>query len=334
MNIWLHRFAVLTAVATCFLIFVGGLVTSTGSGLAVPDWPLSYGKLMPPMVGGIFYEHGHRMVATFVGLLTTILAIWLWRQEPRRWVRWLGLGALAAIILQGLLGGLTVLLLLPTPISVMHASLAQTFFCLVVSIALFTSSEWKRPQPVLQDQNRPSLRCLGIATTAIVFGQLVLGAWMRHTGSGLAIPDFPLSYGHVLPKLNAEALAEANRVRWSLDLPKVTTSQILVHFVHRLGALAVAIAVVWTTTRVFRKHRSDSKLLGVAVLLVGLLVVQLSLGAVTVWTRKAVLPTTAHVVTGALILAASLGLTLRAYRRFAVVEEATVFAPGPQHLAV
>jgi heme A synthase len=127
-EIWLHRFAVLTAGSTFLLIVAGGLVTSTGSGLAVPDWPLSYGTLFPPMVGGILYEHTHRVVAAFVGLLTAVLAAWLWKCEPRRWVRNLGFVSLAAVVLQGILGGLTVLYRLPTPISVIHACLAQTFF--------------------------------------------------------------------------------------------------------------------------------------------------------------------------------------------------------------
>ena len=140
---WLHWYAVLTACATLFLILAGGMVTSTGSGLAVPDWPLSYGMVFPPMVGGVFYEHGHRMVATFVGFLTTVMAIWLWRQEARRWVRNLGFIALLAVIVQGMLGGLTVIFLLPTAISVTHACLAQTFFCLTVGLAVFTSASWR-----------------------------------------------------------------------------------------------------------------------------------------------------------------------------------------------
>src|SRR5216117_3362962 len=113
MNRWAYRFCAALAGCTLFLIFVGGLVTSTESGLSVPDWPLSYGRLMPPMVGGIFYEHGHRMVATSVGILTVILAVGLYRREKRAWVRRLGYGALAAVVLQGVLGGLTVLFLLP-----------------------------------------------------------------------------------------------------------------------------------------------------------------------------------------------------------------------------
>src|SRR3989304_4504251 len=146
-NAGLNRFAWLTAGATLLLLVAGARATSNAAGRAVPDWPLSYGTWMPPMVGNILYEHGHRMVATFVGLLTIILAVWLWRSEPRRWVRRLGLAALAAVILQGLLGGLTVLLLLPRPVSIAHASLAPIFFCLTVSLAVITSRDWKEPTP-------------------------------------------------------------------------------------------------------------------------------------------------------------------------------------------
>src|SRR5262245_42148223 len=138
---WRHRFARLTVGATLMLVFAGGLVTSTGSGLSVPDWPLSYGMLMPPMVGGVRFEHSHRMVATSVGFLTLVLAIWTARREPRRGVRSLAWGALAAVVAQGVLGGLTVIFLLPTPISVSHACLAQTFFCIVIALAYATSRE-------------------------------------------------------------------------------------------------------------------------------------------------------------------------------------------------
>ena len=136
----LHLFAMLVAASTAVLIFAGGMVTSTGSGLAVPDWPNTYGWFMwtfpiQHWVGGIFYEHTHRLIASTVGLLIVILAAWLWRAEPRRWVRRLGYIALAAVITQGLLGGLTVLYYLPDPISIAHASLAQIVFCLTITIA-------------------------------------------------------------------------------------------------------------------------------------------------------------------------------------------------------
>lgn len=182
----LHRFAVVTAAATLLLLIAGALVTSNDAGLAVPDWPLSYGTWLPPMVGNIVYEHGHRMVATLVGLLTTILAVWLLLKEPRRWVRRLGLVALAAVSLQGILGGLTVLLLLPRPISIAHASLAQIFFCLAVSLAVFTGPGWRAPENRVEDAGQPPLVDLCAATTLLIFVQLILGASYRHSLLGIA----------------------------------------------------------------------------------------------------------------------------------------------------
>ncbi len=181
MNRGLHRFAVFTACATFCLIVAGALVTSNDAGLAVPDWPLSYGSLMPPWVGNIRYEHGHRMVATFVGLLTIVLAVWLWRKEPRRWVRRLGLVALAMVVAQGVLGGITVLFFLPTAISAGHASLAQIFFCLTVILALVTGPGWTQsscPAP-WPPATLPAL------TSGAIFLQLVLGAVFRHKGFGI-----------------------------------------------------------------------------------------------------------------------------------------------------
>src|ERR1044071_8876747 len=142
-----HRFALLVAVATFFLIVAGALVTSHDAGLAVPDWPLSFGKLMPKMVGNVFWEHGHRMVATTVGILVIILNIWLWRREERAWVRKLGLVALCAVIAQGLLGGLTVVLMLPLAVSSAHATLAQLFFCTMGSLSVFTAPGGREPRP-------------------------------------------------------------------------------------------------------------------------------------------------------------------------------------------
>lgn len=181
----LHRYTVALAVCTLFLVVAGGLVTSNDAGLSVPDWPLSYGKLMPKMEGGIFFEHGHRMVATMVGILTVILAIWLWRSEPRRWMRRLGLAALAAVIAQGLLGGMTVIYMLPKPVSVSHACLAQLFFSTTVLIALFTSAEWKRESPLVDDTGAPALHSLAVAVPFCVLAQLALGAAARHKTLGV-----------------------------------------------------------------------------------------------------------------------------------------------------
>lgn len=184
-NSGLHRFAVFTACCTFLLLVAGALVTSNDAGLAVPDWPLSYGSIAPPMVGGIFYEHGHRLVAAFVGLLTIVLAVWLWRREPRHWVRHLGLLALGVVIAQGVLGGLTVLFYLPVVISVAHASLAQIFFGTVVSLALFTSHWWQSDLPQVKDSGSPPLRWLAAWGVAAIFLQLVLGAVFRHKGFGI-----------------------------------------------------------------------------------------------------------------------------------------------------
>jgi cytochrome c oxidase assembly protein subunit 15 len=288
----LHRFAVLTAAATWVLIWAGGLVTSTGSGLAVPDWPLSYGMWMPPMVGGILYEHSHRMIAALVGLLTTVLAVWLWRVEPRRFMRRMGLLALAMVITQGLLGGITVIFLLPTAVSVAHATLAQTFLCPTVFIAYATSREWMEAKAEPAGAY-PSLRGVAAMVTGAVYLQLILGAVMRHTGAGLAIPDFPLAFGGLVPPLDDPGVA--------------------IHFAHRTGAVAVALLVGWLVMHVRREHDNDRRFNALASGLALLVLLQTLLGGTVVWTAKAVWVTTAHVATGALILALAWLATLRAY---------------------
>ncbi len=180
-----HRFALILAGCIVLLLIAGALVTSNDAGLAVPDWPLSYGSLMPPMVGGIFYEHGHRVIATIVGMLTIILALLLARSEPRAWVRKLGWTALGLVIAQGLLGGLTVLLRLPPVVSTAHATLAQLFFITILSISLFTSDWWQRELPLLEDPATPKLRSLALITTCVIFLQLIMGAAYRHGGFGI-----------------------------------------------------------------------------------------------------------------------------------------------------
>jgi cytochrome c oxidase assembly protein subunit 15 len=318
-NIGLHRFAVATACATFCLIIAGGLVTSTGSGLAVPDWPLSYGQVMPPMVGGIFYEHGHRMVATFVGFLTTILTVWLWRKEDRRWVRRLGYVALAAVVAQGVLGGLTVLFLLPAPISIAHAAIAQSFFSLTIIIALVTSPGWR----LHVAQESPALhrtRAFAVLATGAVFLQLVLGAVMRHSEAGLAIPDFPLSYGHLIPPLSAGDMPGINEYRLQLDLSPVSLEQVWMHFAHRIGALIATLAVAVFVVHLFRTYPRETRFREPGLLLFVLLLVQMLLGALTVWTGKPMEIATAHVAVGALLLGTSVLLTVRSYQLYKVPE--------------
>jgi cytochrome c oxidase assembly protein subunit 15 len=199
-NPGLYRWSMLLAFCTLLLVVAGGLVTSRDAGLSVPDWPLSYGKLMPPMEGGILYEHGHRMVATTVGLLTIVSMIWLFRSEPRRWLRWLGVIALAAVILQGVLGGLTVLLLLPWWISTAHACLAQLFFSTTVAMALFTSSWWLRGPTTMEEVPGSPIWELSLAAPLCVLAQLALGAAARHKaiGSIYHISASPIVTGVIL----------------------------------------------------------------------------------------------------------------------------------------
>lgn len=323
----LHRFTVATAICTFLLIVAGGLVTSTRSGLSVPDWPNTYGHFMfffpaDKMIGGIFYEHGHRMIASVVGFLILVLAFWLWRRDPRRWVRVLGFVALGAVITQGLLGGLTVLLLLPTAISVSHAALAQTVFSIVTALSLFTSKWWRDAQPRIGEKSGgASLVALGGLTTLAIFIQLLLGALMRHTQSGLAVPDFPLAYGQLFPALSPEALGNYNARLTALGLRSftdgpVTSSQVAIHLAHRFWALVVSVMILLTTWKVFRISGGSRRLKVFPYLLIGLFLIQVTLGGLTVLSRRAVDVTTAHVATGALLLAASLLLTLHAVKFF------------------
>ncbi|MEO8077373.1 MAG: COX15/CtaA family protein [Acidobacteriota bacterium] len=293
---WLHRYAKLVAASTVLLIAAGGMVTSTGSGLSVPDWPNTYGQFMFlfPMdrwVGGIFYEHSHRLIASTVGFLTVILAVWTWRVEPRRWVRNIAFAALGAVILQGLLGGLTVLLFLPPPVSIAHAGLAQLFFCLTLSLVVFTSPRWRNAENVADDR---TLRGRAIAATAMIYLQILLGATMRHTGAGLAIPSFPLAFGHVIPPI------------WS--------GPIAIHFAHRIWALAVFGAILMTTSRVWTVHPNRPELKRPSLLLLILVCAQIALGGIVVLSGLQPFLNTLHVVNGALILGTSLVLTLRTLR--------------------
>jgi cytochrome c oxidase assembly protein subunit 15 len=274
----------------------------------VPDWPNTYGWFMftfplDKMVGGIRYEHTHRLIASTVGFLIIILAAWLWRAEPRAWVRRLGYAALGAVITQGILGGMTVLWFLPDPISIAHAGLAQIVFCLTLSIAVVESPAWKRGYSDregvrgqgtgVSDSDR-ALQRTAVMTTILVYVQILIGATMRHTDAGLAIRDFPLAFGHLIPPV------------WD--------AKIAIHFAHRVGALAVTSAILVTAVQTFARHRHRRELRNAAILLLDLLMVQLVLGALTVLTSKQFIINSLHVVTGALVLGTSLVLTLRAYR--------------------
>ncbi len=285
-----HRLAALTAGATWFLLIAGALVTSTGSGLSVPDWPLSYGQWMPPMIGGVFYEHGHRMVAGTVALLTCIMAAVLAQTEPRAWVRVLAFGAVGLVVLQAVLGGLTVLLRLPPAVSISHAMLGQTFFCLVTVIACATSPRWFPGEPGSRPQDR-ALFSFSFILSVGFFVQLFLGASVRHLHAGLAIPDFPTVYGGFFPPV------------WN--------AQIAFHFFHRLLAYALCIAAVVLAFRILSRERTDRIRVFLAVLWIGFLAVQIQLGALTIWLRRPVAITALHLAVGALCLVVSVVLSFR-----------------------
>jgi cytochrome c oxidase assembly protein subunit 15 len=179
-NFWLHRYAMLLSVCTLFLVVAGASVTSKQAGLSVPDWPLSYGQVMPPMTGGVLFEHGHRMAGTTVGLLTIGLLVWILIAEKRSWMRKLGWVALTWVCVVGLLGGLTVKLLTPPPVSVLHTCLAQLFFSLTVAICVFTSKSWIDGPEMADDHGWPSMRSLAILLPLVVLTQVALGAGFRH----------------------------------------------------------------------------------------------------------------------------------------------------------
>jgi len=371
-NPWLHRFAMLTALATFLLLAAGGLVTSHGAGMAVPDWPNTYGYnlfLFPvsKWVGGIFYEHTHRLIASGVGVLTTLLALWLYGRNARPVMRWTGLAllmlgiadalafpgrradgavtgiaglallgasfvwprcapaagwlrrlgviAFIAVVLQGVLGGLRVVLF-KDPIGIFHATLAQLFFALVCAIALFTGKGWRNlprsavaisdRRPVSQTNLRKAgkLRQLAVATTALILFQLILGATMRHQHAGLAIPDFPLAYGKLWPATDPESVAHYNERRVEITAANpITAFQIELQMAHRMAAALILAAVMGCAWSASRNFTWRSPLTRLAMFWLGLIVAQAGLGAATVWSDKAADIATAHVLVGALSLA-------------------------------
>jgi heme a synthase len=299
-----HRFALLVACATFFLIIAGANVTSHDAGLATSDWPRSNGTFFPEMVGNLFWEHGHRMVATAVGVLTIVLAVYLQVRERRAWVKRLGWIALGGVVAQGLLGGLTVKLNLPLAVSAAHATLAQLFFLITVSLAVFTSRDWVTPDSSVSENGAGlSLRTLCVVALAVIFTQLVLGATLRHSAT------------------------------WDQDLP---TGLLLAHVG---GAIAVTLILGATVVTVWSRHRTEKYLARPAAIAATLLLVQLILGLAAYITRTAspygpqpqtamVSVTVAHVACGALVFATTIVLTLRVFRVLRVDRQEYVLAPA------
>ncbi|MEP6936800.1 MAG: COX15/CtaA family protein [Chthoniobacterales bacterium] len=311
---WLSRFAWFTVAATLLLICSGGMVTSKGVGLAVPDWPTTFGYNMflfpvSKWIGGILFEHVHRLIASTVGLLTIILTWSLWRMERRSWVRNLGFAALAAVVVQGVLGGLRVTLL-KDQIGIFHACVAQAFLGMLVLIALATTQAWRR-LPSLSGGSR--LAALAILATALIYGQLALGATMRHQHRDLAILDFPTAYGNWIPDTSAAALAGINASRDARALSDVTAFHIWLQMAHRFVAVMISAAVILFWIRVRSDGAAPTALRHLSTAWLFLLLGQVILGAWTIWSNKAADIATAHVAVGAIML--SVGVSASAICR-------------------
>ena len=388
----LHGVAILTACCTFVLIFIGGLVTSKHAGMSVPDWPNSYGYnmfLFPPSkwVGGILFEHTHRLMGTVVGFCATVLTLMAWAPgktakgrrwilgifaaftltnvigtavmviwptafhlsgpaaeplhvasqgmvsevgmgtctliaffcrswEPRRWVRWIATACLIAICIQGLLGGLRVDLINLT-LAMIHGCFAQASFCLIIFAAIITGRWWQSAPDLSDELHSRWLIHLAVIAVCVVYGQLIIGAVMRHLQAGLAIPDLPWAYGKLIPPTNASQLQMANQWRiWKLDLEPVTLEQIWLAFGHRIGAIIVSCALISLISLIVIRHRNRWDLLWPAILLGGLLIAQVTLGILTVYLKKPADVASTHVAVGALVLITTFMIAVRAFRLY------------------
>ena len=304
LNIIVRRLSKMIVFLTLSLIFVGALIKSHEVGLSVPDWPTSYGKQMfsfpfSDMVGGIFYEHGHRLFATIVGFLTLLQFIIISFTNHPSWIKKMSLISLILVITQGLLGGMTVLFFLPSPISIMHGVLAQTFFVTIIFVAYSLSesraNKRKEPYPLF-------IRRGAILITLLVFIQFFLGALGRHTSSGVAIPDFPKMGGLWIPTFSDNMIYNINAELFDKNLDMVSKWQVLIHFLHRLGAFIIILALaffVYKFRNMVKKNSTESKAL---MMLTVILAIQISLGIATVMTERLPYVASFHVVTGAALL--------------------------------
>jgi cytochrome c oxidase assembly protein subunit 15 len=303
----LFWFAVLNAVTTFLLIGLGGLVTSHEAGMSVPDWPTTYGYNMfffpiSDWVGGIFYEHSHRLLASGVGLLTTILAVWIWLKDPRKWLQWLGVAAFLLVIVQGVLGGLRVRLQMDS-LGIPHGIVAQTFLVLVSALALFTSRWWIQSAEAKQADVPRGLRGHVLYVTILIFIQLIIAATMRQQHAGLSIWDFPLAHGQIWPDTSPEAIASynAHRPPGTIGHP-ITAFEVDLQMVHRLVALLILLGVAAAAFLAKKRLGGTDALTKFAWFWLALLVAQIFLGAATIWSNKAADIATAHVMGGALAL--------------------------------
>jgi cytochrome c oxidase assembly protein subunit 15 len=330
----LHGVAVFTAIFTWLAVISGGSVTSRNAGMAVPDWPSSFGYNMflfpySKWVGPIFYEHSHRLMASTVGLLLIALVVGLVCIDPRRWVKVLGFCALFSVCLQGLAGGLRVILN-EAQIGILHGVLAQSLLVLISLIAAVTSTafiagKWAPSRQV------GGLRWLALAVVGLVFVQLAIAATMRHAHAGLSIPDFPAAYGRLLPDTSPEAVSAINAQRASAipAEPSTTAGLIWLQMAHRFVAAAIfalAAGLAWRSRRLVPGQS------GLSYLLLAMVSVQAGLGAWTIWSNKAADVATAHMALGALTLVVSALLAFRLFSMQAGMrEESLEFSTPPRY---
>lgn len=283
---------------------------STGSGLSIPTWPLAFGDLIPPLKGGVRFEYGHRVVAGIVVILTFSLMVWALRSERRKFVRYTAMAAFGLVIVQAILGGLTVLLGIPLPIAMAHTSTAIIFFCVTVALAMFTNPWFEQAPHLEEPPKRIPLTRLCVITTAVIYCQILLGSVVRFVNDAIAIKDFPIFAGPADPRVFTEAVTA--------------------DYAHLAGAVLVTFFVLWTVARVFRSHLDQPKLVRLAEGLIVLLGLQILLGLATVWSDGSAIPASAHVAVGGAVFATSVALTIRAYRLYGRPSVVAEMATGRQ----
>lgn len=273
---------------TLSLLYAGGFTTTIGAGMVFPDWPLSNGSLNPPgwtTDQAMAAEHGHRLLGATTGLLSIVLVVWMYLREERTWMRRLSYAALALVVFQGLLGGMRVLLE-SVDLANIHGVTAQIYLCTLVAIAAGSSRWWRNVKGDLTDDAWKSQRRLGLLLTALVVTQLVIGSIVRHRGAGMAIPYFPFS-------------TESGAL-----LPAYWNWAVTVHFMHRsMAVLITGVLAVWAW-RLFRSATATSAMKTIGWMAVLLLCAQIALGADIIWSFRAPIQTTLHVLNGALLLSA------------------------------
>lgn len=293
-------FTIALVVATWLLLFVGAMVTSTNSGLSVPDWPTTFGQNMflyplSEMKGGIFFEHGHRLFASAIGFMAMVNAFFLGGRSANLTLRYTSYFALVLVIAQGVLGGLTVRMQLPTAVSSAHGGMAQLFFLTTLFMAVMASRTWQQNSSTTTPGFAWSGRGVKVAALFLGLGylQILVGAVMRHSYAGLAIPTFPMAFGGWWPTF------------WNFGM--------VLHVLHtRILPLILTLAVIWVMQTSWKSPHALVRL-GTKFLL-ACFIAQVTLGAYVIWTFKSPTITSLHVATAAGVLGSALFILLWAGR--------------------